>query len=252
MLLLSDGAEPVCTEPGAAHEAKQVIISSKSGAGWGGARANSGGARPNSGGSRPGAGRPKLSPILPAKRHFGPRWWVLQMYAGTEARVIRDLAQGESRSWMPQRAPYQVELPMTLATRMMRGKRVTHHVPMLAGYGFAFLDLDVDDITPLVRFDPINGRGVDGLRLLMATNPVEFGIVENWIADAPERLKLQDALLEPFLPHQALLFQIGDDEHKAECIACDGRITKAKTWMFGREIEMTLPREKFRKASKIP
>lgn len=201
--------------------------------GWGGARANSGGARP-------GSGRKPAQRVI-QRNPPGPRWYVLQIQAHARDRIVRDLAEGESRTGYALRPPFVVQLPMTAVERVRRGKREVVQVPMFVGYLFVEFDRETDNWPTIQQ--------VDGVIRVFTTRslnpiPVPVGFVEMLIAQAPERLNLPAARMEPCEPGQALRLTGGPmNGFPAQCISCDGLTTRVSVHVFGRDVEMAVRRD---------
>lgn len=230
---------PIDFGEGAELPSEPAETSSKMDNGWGGARANSGGPRANSGGPRPGSGRkPKQRIIqrLPA----GPRWYVVQTIGGQEKRVVRDLLEGEGRAGHIPRQSFEAYLPTMAVQRLYRGERRTVHVPMFSNYVLCLFERDVDPWGLI--------RQVDGVLQLLMTRtfipiPLPAGFVEALKDTAADRLNLPRVRLPSYAPGQALRVESGPFAgHPAACVACDGLTTKVSIHLFGRDVEIVLPR----------
>lgn len=219
--------------------------------GWGGARANSGGPRANSGGSRPGSGRkpnPPTSRVL--QRAIGPRWYVVETMRGQEDRVVRELLEGvekgDRRGYI-ERPSFEVCLPRIVVEVVRAGKRQAVHQNMFSGYIFICMDARTKPWSLI--------KQVDGVLQIFTTKsinpdtgnvtpiPVPVGFVEGLINAAPERLKLAAVRLPSYVPGQALRVEHGPFVgHPAVCAACDGLTTRVSLHLFGRDVEIVLPR----------
>lgn len=233
-------------DPGRANSLQnQPEITSKMDNGWGGARANSGGSRANSGGAREGAGRKPKPRIL--QRATGPRWYVFEMMRGQENRIVRDLLEGEDRRGYIQRPSFEICQPRIVVEVVRAGKRQAVHQNMFVGYAFCHLDARVDP-WPLIK-------QVEGVLRIFTTNsinpdtgnvtpiPVPVGFVEGLIETAPQRLRLAAVRLPEYARGQALRVESGPFAgHPAVCVVCDGLTTKVSIHLFGRDVEIVLPR----------
>jgi transcription antitermination factor NusG len=206
--------------------------------GWGGARRNSGGPRANAGGARPNSG-PKPRPQPAADKPLGPRWYVITMAAGTERRVIRDLAEGENRpGWTP-RPGYEALLLLTRTIRLRHGRRVPVDVPMLLGYGFIRFDADRDDWKPITSCD-----GVQRLFMTRRLRPIPVRDIDvaDLVALSGKDLGLDPIAMPKREPGDALVVAVGPfTGFAATVIRCDGITTTCSVGIFGRECEVTLP-----------
>lgn len=211
----------------------------------GGARVNSGGPRANSGGAREGAGRKPKPRIL--QRAIGPRWYVFEMMRGQENRIVRELLEGEDRRGYIRRPSFEICQPRIVVEVVRAGKRQAVQQNMFVGYGFARLDARVEP-WPLIK-------EVEGVLRIFTTNsinpdtgnvtpiPVPVGFVEQLIETAPQRLKLAAIRLPEYASGQALRVESGPfANHRAVCVACDGLTTKVSICLFGRDVEIVLPR----------
>ena len=212
----------------------------KIGNGWGGSRANTGGARP-------GAGRKPNPPHRLIQRATGPRWYVFEMMRGQEDRIVRELLIGEDRRGYIARPPFEVCQPRIVVEVVRKGQRLAVHQNMFAGYSFLRLDA-VSEPWPLIR-------EVEGVLRIFTTKsinpdtgnvtpiPLPVGFVEQLIDTAPQRLKLAAVRLPSYAAGQALRVESGPfTGHPAACLSCDGLTTRVSVHLFGRDVEITLPR----------
>lgn len=172
------------------------------------------------GGKRPGAGRPAKRAI--ERLPLGPRWYVARIVQSQSARILQDLALGETRRGFLSRPPFDAYMP----TIAIEHRRDVQHVPMFHSYLFVEFDRHNDQWASLMT--------VDGLVDVISTVsripiPVPVNFVEKLKQDAPERLRLQKARMQPVARGTAVRIVSGPFEgHVVECISCDGLTTTVR------------------------
>ncbi len=152
---------------------------------------------------------------------------------------MRDLAAGEDRKGWTKRPGYQTFLPQTKTIRIVRGKRLPHCVPMIAGYGFVRFDALADDWKPIVS--------CPGVMTLFSTRSMRPIPVSDAEVDLLTRASEKDLGIDPLaMPKREKNDQLRVVDGPftsflATCVSCDGFATTADVWIFGRSVPVTLP-----------
>lgn len=213
------------------------------------------------GGPRVGSGRPPGSLNKPKQRliqrAIGPRWYVFEMMRGQEDRIVRELLEGEDQRGYIARPSFEICQPRIVVEIIRKGKRIAVHQNMFAGYAFCHLS-HLSDPWPLIR-------EVEGVLRIFTTRsinpdtgnvtpiPLPVDFVENLIETAPQRLHLAAIRLPSYAPSQVLRVESGPfADHPAVCLSCDGLTTRVSVHLFGRDVEITLPRSELSAVSVAP
>lgn len=165
-------------------------------------------------------------------RISGPRWFVVQSHSQAERLAAREIGEKGYRAYLPMQVTERRDRVLASLVHLI-------HVPLFSGYLFTEFDRDTDPWTP-IRYC----EGVKQIFMTPSQRPIAVprGVIEALIDEAPTRLKLPEALMEPIEKGARVRINRGAlVDNLGVCAGCDGRITQVKTSLFGGAV-VSIPR----------